>query len=54
MAEDWYASGTLKRNWSSSTKRDYRSVLDHHLIETFGALRIESIGGATNRSGTTG
>jgi integrase len=46
VAEDWYASGRLKRDWSSSTKRDYRSVLDHHLIETFGALRVESIGAA--------
>ena len=43
VAEGWYASGKLKRDWSSSTQRDYRSVLDHHLIETFGALRIESV-----------
>lgn len=46
VAEDWYASGKLKRDWSPNTRRDYRSVLDHHLIATFGALRIESIGSA--------
>ncbi len=46
VAEGWYASGKLKRDWSSSTQRDYRSVLDHHLIETFGALRIESVSSA--------
>jgi len=44
VAEDWYGSGKLKRDWSPSTQRDYRSVLDHHLIERFGDLRIESIG----------
>jgi Phage integrase, N-terminal SAM-like domain len=46
VAEGWYASGKLKRDWSLSTQRDYRSVLDHHLIETFGALRIESVSSA--------
>jgi integrase len=44
VAEEWYSSGRLKRNWSPGTQRDYRSVLDHHLIANFGALRIESIG----------
>ncbi len=43
LAEDWYSSGKLKRDWSLSTRRDYRSVLDHHLIAHFGELRIESI-----------
>ena len=43
VAEGWYGSGKLKRDWSSSTQRDYRSVLDHHLIKNFGDLRIESI-----------
>lgn len=46
VAEDWYAAGKLKRDWSLNTQRDYRSVLDHHLIATFGTLRIESIGPA--------
>jgi integrase len=43
LAEEWYASGKLKRDWSLNTQRDYRSVLDHHLIATFGTLRIESV-----------
>lgn len=46
VAEDWYEAGKLKRDWSLNTQRDYRSVLDHHLIVTFGTLRIESIGSA--------
>lgn len=43
VAEDWYSSGKLKRDWSPNTKTDYRSVLNHHLNKTFGDLRIESI-----------
>ncbi len=43
VAEDWYSSGKLKRDWSSSTCSDYRSALNHHLNKTFGELRIESI-----------
>ncbi|MGO9248243.1 MAG: tyrosine-type recombinase/integrase [Solirubrobacteraceae bacterium] len=45
-AEEWYSSGKLKRDWSPGTQRDYRSVLDYHLIANFGALRIESISSA--------
>lgn len=43
VAEDWYSSGKLKRDWSPNTQTDYRSVLNHHLNKTFGELRIESI-----------
>ncbi len=43
VAEDWYARGPLERDWSPSTQRDYRSVLDAHLLPEFGARRIETI-----------
>jgi integrase len=43
VAEDWYSSGKLKRDWSPNTKTDYRSVLNHHLNKAFGDLRIESV-----------
>lgn len=43
VAEDWYANGKVKRDWSQNTKRDYRSVLDHHLLKEFGPRRIETI-----------
>ena len=46
LAEEWYSSGKLKRDWSPGTQRDYRSVLDYHLIANFGALRIESVSSA--------
>lgn len=43
VAEDWYAKGPMKRDWSASTQVDYRSVLDAHLLPTFGPRRIETI-----------
>jgi integrase len=43
VAEDWYARGPLERDWSPSTRHDYRSVLDAHLLPEFGARRIETI-----------
>lgn len=43
VAEDWYARGPLTRDWSASTQRDYRSVLDAHLLPKFGSRRIETI-----------
>jgi integrase len=43
LAEEWYRRGKLERDWSPSTQRDYRSVLDCHLLPAFGALRVESI-----------
>lgn len=43
VAEDWYARGSLERDWSASTQVDYRSVLDAHLLPEFGPRRIETI-----------
>lgn len=43
VAKDWYARGPLERDWSPSTQRDYRSVLNAHLLPEFGARRIETI-----------
>ena len=43
VAEDWYERGKFERDWSASTRVDYRSVLDAHLLKAFGARRIESI-----------
>jgi integrase len=43
VAEDWYAKGPMKRDWSASAQVDYRSVLDAHLLPTFGPRRIETI-----------
>ncbi|MHB8693635.1 MAG: tyrosine-type recombinase/integrase, partial [Solirubrobacteraceae bacterium] len=42
-ADDWYEHGLLERDWSSSTKADYRSALNKYLIPTFGTLPIEKI-----------
>lgn len=42
-AEDWYEHGMLERDWSPSTKADYRSGLVAHLIPAFGNERIEVI-----------
>ena len=42
-AEDWYEHGLLERDWSPSTRADYRSALVAHLIPKFGDQRIESI-----------
>lgn len=43
VAEDWYERGKFERDWSASTRVDYRSVLDAHLLKAFGSRRIESI-----------
>ncbi len=43
VAEDWYEHGLLERDWSPSTKADYRSALNAHLLPAFGELRIEAI-----------
>jgi integrase len=42
-AEDWYEHGLLERDWSPSTKADYRSALVAHLVPAFGDQRIETI-----------
>jgi len=43
VADDWYEHGLLERDWSPSTKNDYRSALKAHLLPAFGELRIEAI-----------
>jgi len=52
VAEAWYRHGANeggKRGepWKPSTKRDYRSALDRHLLPAFGDRRIETITTAT-------
>jgi integrase len=42
-AEDWYEHGMLERDWSPSTKADYKSALVAHLVPAFGAKQIEKI-----------
>jgi integrase len=42
-AEDWYEHGMLERDWSPSTKADYRSALVAHLAPAFGDKNIEKI-----------
>jgi integrase len=43
VAEEWFERGRFERDWSASTRVDYRSVLDAHLLPEFGARRIEVI-----------
>ncbi len=43
IAEEWFERGRYERDWSPSTQRDYRSVLDAHLLPEFGSRRVESI-----------
>jgi integrase len=43
VAEEWYERGRFEQDWSASTRRDYRSILDAHLLPTFGPKRIETI-----------
>jgi integrase len=42
-AKDWYEHGMLERDWSPSTKADYKSALVAHLIPAFGDKQIEKI-----------
>jgi integrase len=44
VAEEWFEGGRFERDWSASTRADYRSVLDAHLLPKFGPERIETIG----------
>jgi integrase len=39
-AEEWYDWGVSERAWKASTQRDYRSVLDHHLLPAFATTPI--------------
>jgi integrase len=43
VAEDWFTRGCYERDWSASTRVDYRSVLDAHLLPEFAPKRIETI-----------
>jgi integrase len=43
VAEDWFKRGCFERDWSASTRVDYRSMLDAHLLPTFGAQPPEKI-----------
>jgi integrase len=43
VAWDWFDRGPLERDWSASTRVDYRSVLVAHLLPEFGPRRIETI-----------
>jgi len=43
-AEGWYSNGsTGEPDWKPSTRRDYRSALDRHLLPAFGPERLEEI-----------
>jgi integrase len=41
VAEEWYEWGCTERDWSASTRADYRSMLDAHFLPEFGHERIE-------------
>lgn len=43
VAETWFDYGCAERDWSASTKADYRSILDAHLLPEFGQDRIEAV-----------
>ncbi|MBA2361419.1 MAG: site-specific integrase [Actinobacteria bacterium] len=43
VAEDWYSHGETVRGLKASTLRDYRSVLDCHLLPAFGETPIDAI-----------
>ena len=42
-AEGWYTNRGEAKQWKPSVRRDYRSVLDHHLIPAFGTWRLEAV-----------
>ncbi len=42
-AEAWFTHGSSERAWKPSTKRDYRSCLDRHLLPHFGDRRLADI-----------
>jgi integrase len=45
-AEAWYLHGTTTKGWKASTRRDYRSALNAHLLPAFGDQRLEDVTGA--------
>lgn len=42
-AEHWYSHRGEVRQWKPSVRRDYRSVLDRHLIPAFGDWKLEDV-----------
>lgn len=42
-AESWYATRGQEKGWSPSTRRDYRSVLDVHLLPAFQDVTLDRI-----------
>jgi integrase len=42
--EEWYRHGEHERGWKPSTRRDYRSALDRHLLPAFRDRPLEAIG----------
>jgi integrase len=45
--EEWYEHGVHERGWKHSTRRDYRSALNVHLLPAFGAMQLETISART-------
>jgi integrase len=52
-AEAWYRRGTTERGWKPSTRRDYRSVLDAHLLPEFRGSQLDKLTSARLRSWQT-
>ncbi len=42
-AEHWYRATGAQNNWKPSTRRDYRSALDRHLLPAFGGKPVEAL-----------
>jgi integrase len=42
-AEHWYVHRAAQQNWKGSTRRDYRSALDRHLLPAFGDRALEEV-----------
>jgi integrase len=42
-AEYWYSTRSHRENWKPSTRRDYRSALNLHLLPAFGELPLEHV-----------
>src|SRR5262249_60929432 len=42
-AEAWYRDRGHDKGWAPSTRRDYRSALDVHLLPFFGPKRLDQI-----------
>jgi integrase len=42
-AEYWFERRGAQRQWKASTRRDYRSALNRHLIPAFGDRRLDAI-----------